>query len=154
MALFSQQMFSIIVAVTGKYSGYLESGYFQDFNTTAIYLTLLVHVSIAIAYYTIKNTLKYKKENYNSMEYLCECALILIIACDVVGLTNTIMSRVSGYFVVFLLLLIPECIARVRPVSAKIVVLCTCMILMATCFWIIMIYRPGWNGVVPFTWFF
>lgn len=153
--------FEWLTGIIGKYEGYLDSQYFVDFNKTAIYLSLAIDLCFGLLFYLTRPR-KYipkrdmaaeKTGEYNITE-IFSLVMIIILAFDIVGLTNTIMSRVSGYFGVFYMLMIPFRLKKLQPKNSRMAISGVILLLLALQWIVVMVYRPGWNGVTPFVWAF
>lgn len=153
IAMLGRAFFVVLTQITGKYESYLQSGYFNDFNKTAIYLTLAIDVCFAILLYVVSSRNKERNiDTEHGLEYLFPIIMTLILGLDIIGLTNTIMDRISDYFSVCYLLIIPSVIKRIRLNGNRTAITICILFMLALQFIIIQIYRPNWNGVIPFEW--
>ena len=153
IALSGQIFFEKLTSLIGKYDKYLQTEYFNDFNKTAIYLTLAVDVCFAILMYAVSSGNKERRlDTEDHFDDLFPIIVMLILGLDIIGLTNTIMSRVSAYFSVYYLLIIPSALKRIRLNGNRTVVTICILFMLALRFVIIQVYRPSWNGVIPFEW--
>lgn len=157
IAIVGRPFFEWLTNVIGKYESYLDGKYFVDFNKTAIYLTLAIDLCFGLLFYMTRSQTceddDVQTEEHDITE-IFSILMLVIIAFDIVGLTNTIMSRVSGYFQVFYLIIIPICVEELLS-RKNIMILSSVILLMLALQWIVvMVYRPSWNGVTPFVWAF
>ena len=141
----------------GLYQGYLDSKYFSVDGNMAIYLNL----GIDCCFFMLILLSGYKKHFFVqkrflalSMECVCYNAFVLVLALDIIGLTNTIMGRVSGYFNFVYLLLLPMAIRIVKDVGWRFLLYVSVILMLTLQFVVIMEYRPNWNGISPYVWGF
>ena len=175
MALFSGPLFRFITRITGMYGGYLESSYFDNENHIAVYLGLLIDLAffILLSIYrksyldTSDISMDYRQLNGSlnnskaistekepiSIEYITYMSIIITIGIDIIGLTNAIMGRISGYFSLLYLILIPKLMKVIKPKKTAIFIQICIMVLLYIKLLIITVYRPGWNSAVPYNFF-
>lgn len=161
VAMLGVTFFEWLTNIIGKYEGYLDGKYFVDFNKTAIYLTLAIDLCFGFLFYltrrkqhVLTRDISAEKTSGYSITETFSVLMIIIIAFDIVGLTNTIMSRVSRYFEVFYMLMIPFRIKKIQPIEIRVIISIVILLMLAVQWIVVMVYRPQWNNVVPFVWAF
>ena len=150
-ATLGKSFFEIVTRYTGLYQGYLNSNYFDIENNIAIYLTAGLDVIFLI--FTLF-MLKKEIVSLKSIELKVFLFMSVITICiDILGFSNSIMGRLSGYFSICWLVLLPLAIENINSKVHRIGV----FMLFSLCFYlqlyIVMLYRPQWNGVVPYIWY-
>lgn len=140
----------------GRYGGYLNSNYFNYESNVAVYLTLAINLSLFYLIYKNKNISVNNKESTSdtktivSIEQISLVSGLLVMSFSIIGLGNTIMDRVSAYFNVFFTISLPMVFYKKKNDCDMAVLLWGLMIALAAQFLVVMIYRPSWNGVTPY----
>lgn len=151
--------FAWLTQKLNMYSGYLTSVYFVYDNNIAVYFTLAIDLCLLLFIF-----LEYRKDSENKsqedaeidlipIENIIKIAILLIVAIDIVGLKNTIMNRISTYFGMFWIVGIPSALKRIDYRHNREVVWIVMGMLLSVQFLIVLIFRPGWNSVVPYHFF-
>ena len=156
----------IFVSVTGRYSGYLEGRYFNFEGNIAIYINLLINlIFFSVAFFTkywisrehtkpIDQISTSNKANirlpYETIWYTL-CLLTLIVS--IVGLNATILSRIEMYFSVFFLVFIPSVIRSIKSKEIRTIISLGIVVGLFASFVVVMVYRPHWNTVFPYQWY-
>ena len=156
IALLGNLFFVKITSSIGIYEGYLNSQYFDGSIKVATYLSLVINLCFYL-FILIANKSRLRMERGGgelSMLYVSSVSMKIILAIGLVGLTNSIMSRLSGFFDIFLLFLIPYSFYSLDNILKRYCLGFIMMILLVMQFLIVLMYRPNWNGVVPFEWGF
>lgn len=143
----------------GLYQGYLDSEYFSVDGNVAIFLNLGIDCCFLLLFllsgYNKKRLFVREKGSMAlSIESVCYNAFVFVIALDIIGLTNTIMGRVSGYFNFVYLLLVPAAIRVVKDVRLRFLLYVVVILMLMVQFVVVMEYRPNWNGISPYAWGF
>ena len=143
--------FEVLTNSLGIYQGYLNSKYFNYDDNIAVYITLLIDICLVGLFYFLTRG----KPFVDSRDISVFVYLVIISMClDTIGLTNTIMSRISGYFYISWMVLLPLAVNHIRNGEKKLFIYSCLAIGFFLQFLVIMIYRPQWYGVVPYTWYF
>lgn len=153
--------FRLITRVLNKYSSYLDGRYF-DSGGLATYIGLMIQICFfAFVYF------EYKKWNHNyetvdmdatelkmkkTYEGLLISGMLVMLLLDIIGLNNTIMSRISAYFAPIAYLAIPYSL-RTSSKNNRLILSFLIIALLLVHFIIVMIYRPGWYGVSQYMFF-
>lgn len=168
VSLFFNQIIELFIQITGRYESYLSSKYFQFEDNIARYFYLLFQLVFFIIglfsrYYklnilTIANKSNnvidsIKKLNINEQSikinlWFSSTAITLLIA--IAGLKATIMSRIGIYFSTLYIIYIPEIINHIKTLKIGKLLTFVILTLLLFYFYIIMIYRPNWIGVIPY----
>lgn len=156
LVFFGNKVFMILTSILGLYKGYLNSKYFINFNYLGVCLILIVNIIIfcLFEFYKKDYLINNKNKKIDIRYYICYCALIFELFINIIGLNSTIMGRLSVYFEVFYLISIPH-LCKVSIIKNKSYVLqFIIMILFVGIFYTVMIYRPYWNGVSIYKFYF
>ncbi len=165
--LASKLFFSVLTSLIGRYSGYLSTDFNVESNI-AVYLTLLIDLFLfALIYFALNLKTEYYCDDNswgNIFSLICEedknnvglkrilvLSALLAVCFDIIGLGNTVMNRISSYFSVFFVLSIPIAIQKIQFEASKGFVKFAVMIGLSAQFLVIMIFRPNWSGVVPYS---
>lgn len=145
--------FNYITEKIGVYQDYITGQYFEGKPGIVVYIGLLVNLSIILFSYSNKaigfnfsmekKTLDYKK-NMLSM------SAVVILSLSIIGLTNTIMSRISAYFIPAVIIFFPNAINNVKEKKYGRIALLVISILLYFMFYVVLKLRPGWYGVTNY----
>lgn len=159
------------VILMGKYEGYLYGEYFNFEHNIAIYFHLLINccfflVAVIGKYWDANNSKNINQhENYkiktsnNSLikiipnEQLWYTCCIFTLLFSIIGLKSTIINRIELYFSVFFLAFIPSLTRSIKSKEIRAIVIGGIIIGLFISFIIVMIYRPRWNIVFPYEWY-
>lgn len=151
VAIIGRPFFEVLTNSIGLYQGYLNSNYFNYDDNIAVYITLLIDICLVSLFYFLTRRKHFDGfKNVSLFVYL----VIISMCLDIIGLTNTIMSRISGYFYISWMVLLPLAVNYIQKAEKKLFIYSCLAISFILQFLVIMIYRPQWNGVVPYTWYF
>ena len=151
VAIIGRPFFEMLTNYIGLYQGYLNSNYFNYDDNIAVYITLLIDICLVSLFYFL--TRRKQLDGFKNVSVFVY--LVIISMClDIIGLTNTIMSRISGYFYISWMVLLPLAVNYIRKADKKLFIYSCLAISFFLQFLVVMIYRPQWNGVVPYTWYF
>lgn len=161
-----KSFFETLTAYLGLYESYLDGGFFNVEGKFAMYIALAMDSLLAL--FLLYNRLRFDKEFCNrimidskqltanteiSIEKISIVAIIIVLALDLVGLGNAIMSRLTGYFVFGWILLIPLAIMRMKNKIAAVIFLIVLSVLLLAQFEVVMIFRPNWYCIEPYSFF-
>lgn len=154
--IIGRPVFIRITELIGRYGGYLDSNYFNYESNIAVYLTLAINMALFALIY---NSMKRKAHESNSqeseiaivsIEQICVICGLLVTAFSIIGLGNTIMDRISAYFSVFFPISLPLAFFYKKNNKNREIMLWILIIGLAAQYLVVMIYRPSWNGVTPY----
>lgn len=147
------------------YEGYVNDERFEDMNHLAVSIGLLITLIIYLyaklmgyfrnpQYCALIDTdgSSVKRKCSVTIEYFCRISLIITISLSLIGLTNNIMGRVSGYFSLVTLIIISSVLHNMKNLHMKLFVYGLIIILYVAYFIIVLLYRPDWNHLVPYEW--
>lgn len=168
-SVFFDYLITIFVNITGRYSGYLEGGYFNFEGNIAIYINLLINtLFFLLALFT-----KYWREydvigssrktlplehgcqdvGMTSIEKVLYASCLLTLIFSIAGLNATILSRIETYFSVFFLVFIPNVVLRIKTKELRSIIVLGIISGLFASFIVVMIFRPYWTTVFPYQWF-
>lgn len=164
IAYLGASFFEWLTTSLDLYEGYVNEERFDNMNHTAVFLglliTLLIYLYAKLMGYFGQpqygalvniNDVCIKKQSI-TLEYFCRISLIITIGLSIIGLTNNIMGRVSGYFSIVTLIIISAVLFNMRNSYMKIFVYGVIIFLYTAYFIVILLYRPDWNHLVPYEW--
>lgn len=125
----------------------------QDNIKSASIIDLMVYIFILIAVVLTRNTVLDKEKEASNNEFLVD-VLICLIGLSVIGLRSNIMVRITSFFSAYLYGLIPSCVDKIPNADNKKVVFSAITIMYTALFFAIMILRPYWDRVIPYSMFF
>lgn len=159
IAYIGTPFFKLMTNVVGRYEGYLSTGYFDTSGALAIYINFIISFAF-LAYYTILRRydrgIKHYDENsiIISNQYIFYIMYFITFSFSLIGLKNQIMSRLSSYFSISALALLPYALQSSPNKSNQTIMHLLIGTLLFIEFVIIMIYRPNWQGIIPYHTFF
>lgn len=153
--IFLKPIFIAIANIIGKYSGYIDS---KDFGVSNYFgslfqflLTFAVYSFCIFMYFA--NSKKQKNNSHNYFD-IGLWLLSLNVICQFMAMKMNIIGRMNQYFWIYSIILIPNLILLEKK-SKKRMLLCVTIIFLALLYWFIVgIYRPEWNGAIPYSTFF
>ncbi len=160
ISFMGRPFFLLVTRIINRYSGYLDGRYF-DSGGTATYVSLIIQICFFAFVF-----IEYKKWNYRDRQaggfeelhanvyydgYLLSSMLVMLLL-DIIGLNNTIMSRISAFFAPATYLSVPYSIASSEIKNRRILTF-TIVSLLLLNFIIVMKFRPGWYGVSDYEFF-
>ena len=160
IAFLGKAFFLVLTNKLGVYENYLNRDYFNFEGKVAIYIILVIDVCLAL-FVLYNDTLRKNvnlsyelNKDFIPIKTICQSAVLCVCVLDIIGLSNTIMSRISGYFAFCWLILIPMVISQIKNKIGSIVI----FVLLAAClvayFEVVIEYRPDWNRVIPYSFYF
>ena len=158
IAFMGMTFFQFLTSELEMYESYTSGEYFSEDRS-------LVGVSI-ICLETFLTLLMFKwtgyfdKNQYKSIDdstekqisfaYISRMAYWLVFALSIIGFSNNIMNRVSGYFSVMTMIMIPYAILCVKSKNTQrllYLLIVTIFIAERITIWTL---RPSWNTVIPY----
>lgn len=169
IAYLGASFFEAVTGTLGMYESYVDGRYFdEDRSKLGVYVDIMTQIVILIFFYLrgILTPFQYKEtedEYYDEEEgikknidisYFCLMAFWITFALSIVGLTNNIMSRISGYFSLSLLLLLPIAFSSYESYQKRKEMFLIIGGSYLARWIVIMVLRPYWNHIVPYESFF
>lgn len=162
--ILGSSFFSFITEKIGMYNSYVSKDRFEDANKLAVFINLLINISILIYAKSCKLFDIYQyNENVDmngnvilnvNFRYICMIALYITIALSIIGLSNNIMSRLIRYFSIFNIILITNSFNNINNIHRRIFNYVVIAVFYMLQFFTILILRPNWNHLVPYESFF
>ena len=159
LALLGSSFFVKLTSILRIYEGYLNSIYFNQSGNLAVYLSLAIDVAFLLVFIIykkdfIKDTEQLEESSTVSIKYISYMAMFVVVALDIIGLKNTIMSRVSAYFSMLYLFAIPHLIEYMEDRKSAELLRFGIIVFLLIQFYVVMVFRPEWNGVTPYKFYF
>ena len=148
--------FSWLTNVIGRYQGYLDSVYFNTEGNTAVYYSLAISFVFLLYFRNLKLFSKDQNAFDSSANPYIDIWMnfyLLIVAIDIAGLRTAIMSRVTSYFNISSLAIIPYSINAITYKGNREILKLLIIIALFLQFLIILIYRPQWNYIANYSFF-
>ncbi|PGT97396.1 EpsG family protein [Bacillus cereus] len=165
--IFTYFLFNPVISLVFRimpsyYSHYQDATYFAE-NNLANYinaLVILVFFLLGIVYRDSRQSISSFEKNdvivdrgiYSEKDTLSYFMLVAF-AIALIAVKASILDRVYMYFWIFGIIYIPNVLSKIR--NKKEAVLIQYLIIVLTCAYnlIILYYRPNWNNIVPYTFF-
>lgn len=147
LVLFSSRLIVIFFNHFSHYSGYLSSDkyYLQNKVGTILkcMLQFLFFIFININY---KND-ETENSNFNKIGYLCA---LLSAFISLAAIQGSIISRMATYFSVVNCVTLPNMISNLTKSKDRLLVSFILITISLLYYFIILIFRPYWSGVIPY----
>lgn len=172
IAYMGATFFETVTETIGMYEEYVDGRYFdEDRSITGAVLKIGVQLVIFL-YFTVRGILmpiqhpsddedlnegqdEEEDDNYSiNLSYFCVFAFWIMLALAIIGLSNNIMNRLSGYYSVVIMLLMPMAFDSYEDNVKRRLFYILISVSYIIQWSVIMIYRPHWNNVVPYVTFF
>lgn len=168
VVILGNTFFSFIFNTIGRYEGYLNTQYFAGGINIATVISIFVTAVFMVLAYCTKTielfdrrlvSVKWKgnsfiKEGNSETDKLFSIMMVLYTSLIFVGIVSTIMSRVASYFIVSILIVIPHALNNIKNKSVSFIVMILIASICVVYFYLVLRYRPGWNGINNFSWYF
>lgn len=145
--VFFDRIFSVILQLFPTYSYYVNSSYMD--GTARLATVLNIVVNIVVVFFIYFNG--FERNNVNSLMFN---SLLVGIAITIISLRFSLLDRVSDFFTVYSIILLPNSIgytknnSRLRLFLTYILLICFLIYYV-----VIIVYRPDWNRVYPYEFF-
>lgn len=159
-------LFPYLLGIIGKlfpqYAGYLDSTYFDGSGWLGSTFSLFILIStlFLLLNYTrvpLNKGLVFTFNLYSGMSkpktYAFEWAFIILIAGGIVAIAANIVSRLTAYYTMFMLLFYPKIAKSIEFKPARNMFLFLFIALYLARFIIVQILRPEWNFILPYRFF-
>ena len=158
---FAVNILTVITSRLGMYQGYLTGRRGDTSGNIAIYTSLITNLSfLGFGAYeklyqkpVLFNSFNNEKGETVSVNSIYYISMFITVGLGMIGLSNTMMSRVREYFEILVIFIIPVCLNNVRVKSNKRIVQFIICVLLAIEIVYIINYRAGWYGVTPYRFF-
>ncbi len=159
IAVFGQKFFSLVFNLIGRYEAYSDSDNY-GINLASIiffveYLAIFVYVYQKNKRFIRLPLLPRKvTEEILSTKSLYEAICLLVLVISLAGITNSFITRVVGFFGVYLYVIFGNSISKQSPKSNLTLPFMASTFLMAAQMFVILVFRSNWDGVVPYEFYF
>ena len=146
-------IFLLVSKLLGKYSGYTDSELFGVANYYGSFFQFLLVFFI----YSICHFINFNKKNNKSVSETDKLYLICVaiaMICQAMAMKMNIIGRVSPYFWIFSILLLPESFVKIRSSKNRFALITIILFIILSYWFIIGIFRPEWNGAIPYSTYF
>lgn len=144
--IFYKPVFGIISQILPKYQGYITST-FGESN----YFGALLQFIVGLTVYTFCNKFYFFKDNekQNNISRLALRCVSITVCLQAMTMRMNIIGRMSPYFWIFSIIAFPDAIKSIKSKNKSEWILIVLFVLFL--YWLIIgIYRPEWNGVIPY----
>ncbi|MBR1775006.1 MAG: EpsG family protein [Bacteroidales bacterium] len=160
IAYLGTSFFGLLTNAIGEYQSYVEGDRFsKERSMTGVTLILIVNLTILVYLLSInylqninqyKQNIKYKIKNMITSEHYIKVSFLITVIISIIGLSGNTFSRISNYFDMSLCLIIPSSLSSIHYTDRKIFIHIVIIILFIIKWFVIIIYRPEWNYIVPY----
>jgi hypothetical protein len=152
----------VLFNIMPRYANYIYKEKFADIEIGSI-LKFLVSLSILIFGGIVKVNkddnpkqriiISKNKNNYtygnNILSYICLFGTLI----SFLSINFSILSRIANYFVIFNIIYVPAIIRKIKDKKKSVTITSTVIILFLIYSFIIIYFRPYWNKVFPYAFF-
>lgn len=149
LAIVGKPVISFLLGIFTKYAGYMDLKYFNSNYFGAIISAFIVLVISTAYYFTVIKNSKANHENNLVFNNLILCMIFAFAS-----IATNISSRLESYFYIFNIIAIPEILNKLGKQKIAYIFNKYFVILIGLlyCF-IILKFRPEWDSVVPYLFF-
>lgn len=144
-AFMSSQLVKAVALIFGKYGGYLDSKWGGGNSLAAPVMAAMDFSLLFFSWCEIREIGKMQKADFDLLLHGSTIAVLLQVLASVLN----IFQRLVPYFSVFLIILVPNALEEAPP-KVKTLLITLIVVLGLSFFIVVMIYRPNWQGVVPY----
>ncbi len=148
--VFLGDLLNMITANLGIYDGYINK--YMDSNRVGSILKFILAIGTYLYCRIIYSRHKNEIQNKEWYGFLLNISLIasMLSLCSI---RISIMDRLIEYFNIFLIISIPNFTALVRTGKKRLMAIVAIMIISIVYFTVVTAFRPNWNKVVPYRFF-
>ncbi|PHL08306.1 EpsG family protein [Enterococcus faecium] len=149
----------IVLNIFPIYSYYLTSAYFDgNVKIATLFNIAIFSIFTLLAYkISVSNKIKIDKEldieEFNKIEGFFLTMITLGIFINILSINFNLFNRVGDYFLLYLIIYLPNQMVKLKDKYASILVIYGFYIILICYYLIIIIYRPEWNKVYPYLFF-
>ncbi|WWU64280.1 EpsG family protein [Clostridium baratii] len=145
----------IFLSIFPIYEGYIGGKYFSGgvrlasvINTLIIIITLILG-SILNFY----KSSKFKSEQVCIKENTLAMFILIALSISIISFKFNLLDRISDYFNIFAIIYLPNAISQYKNRKYAFLITSIVLILFGLYFIIIQLYRPEWNSIYPYHFF-
>lgn len=162
IAYMGVSFFSWMTNTIDMYENYVSEERFKNMNMLAVTIGFIISVfHYIIAYQSGLLRLSQYKENKKlkgitciSFDYYLHISLLMTLCLSIIGLSNNIMSRVSGYYSIAIPLVLAASLYKYKSFDLRTLLYTIVVGFQIAWFLAIIILRPDWNHIDPYEWGF
>lgn len=142
-----------IIFKYSRYSYYINSQYLNGEIRSATIFNIMVNLSIIIfSFYIIKSEKIDLIKNYNiKIQFVF---LIVSVCIYIISIKFNLLDRIGNYFEVFGIVLLPNILQKINNKNKFTLWTFIIIILFLIYFSTIQVYKPEWNRIYPYKFFF
>lgn len=163
MFLFFNDFLIIVLKIFPQYQYYVGSIYLNNQIRLASVMNFLVSFVILIFGYIVAKSKNKKIDRHylvciQNQDKFCNSQLFLKLlilgtSIEFISFKFNLLNRVSDYFLIFSIVYLPNIIAEINNSKLKVLIIYITVILFFIYFSVIQIYRPEWNHIYPYRFF-
>lgn len=149
----------IMQTVFPQYAHYFSGSYFDGsgFLAVAMNLASTAGLLLGMIYYTdtplnSKRMFKFGTVALIGESYAYSWSIVIFIALQILGFAANITDRIGGYFSLAFYFFLPQLSAKMKPVNRERFIALIVLLYLAK-FIIVQIFRPEWNHILPYEFF-
>lgn len=156
--LFFDYVINFILKVFPKYKVYLTSSYFEGIKLASI-IDFFVLLSIFIFIYLLTENnsrnkdIKIRQDNSSNEKNITLHMTSLALCFSFIAINASLVRRTGLYFFIFTIIYIPNVIYNLKNKDLKMLLIYLVVIITFIYNMIILIYRPEWQHVYPYEFF-
>lgn len=147
MCIFSNKLTSFLAWILGREQ--LYSSEFMQANYFGALIQLMFALSVTMMCFFYLYNAPIECESANRVSVFYKHILMLWITFLAVGMRVEILNRLSYYFGIIVILIVPYVFSRIKRKERFWVMILFCIVCIAY-FIIIGVYRPQWHGSIPY----
>lgn len=146
----------IIFKIFPKYQVYLYSDYFENVRLASFVDFSIIFIIFIFGLMFKFNNLKLAeriKSNSNEEKNILFTIISIAVIVTLIAINASIIKRAAFYFFIFVIIYIPITIKEIKNKKVRILVTYSILVLATLYNIIILVYRPEWQHVYPFEFF-
>ena len=148
--LFGNKIFGLLSSVSGDFLGRYDAYAGSKFDVSNYFGTFIAFLFHFFVYFISSFKIEIG-ENEEEITYMKKLLILGLLIC-VLGIRVNILNRLYSYFLIYEIIWIPKVLEKAGK-NKQILGLILSLVLIS--YWlIIMVYRPEWYGVVPYSFYF
>lgn len=152
ITFFFNSFITTLTSSLGVYENYLTDNRLNTSENLAVKLAFMVNIVVFVFCCFVKAWAM--KNGKNEISILSFYALVIVVGLGIIGLSFNMTGRVSYYFSIYLILLIPNAFNNIDNKKIRFILRLVYVFFLLLEFSTILYYRPEWYQVIPYNFFF
>lgn len=147
--VFYNQIFKFASIIITKYDGYADSVFGESnyFGALLMFLVYFIIYSICqICQFRGRTQYEFKDNMIGKIAFR---SLSIAVCLQVITMRMNIIGRMVPYFIIFAIIAVPDAVSRIKSKNFIVSILIIGILLFT--YWLVIgLFRPEWNGAIPY----